>query len=661
MSFNKRNNIVTQTRFCVEFVRAKRCPTKKVMPNTDRADRLLCCAVAYRNAEVPSNVIPESFANENDAVSSMMNALWFEARQSMSENISAPEDTYLHPVDIDTDEPGIVASKTKQTDILRRKAPLPRVVYEKAKRERPRVQVDAPCTLAEATAEADARVVKSAKAEQSRARRELRSEQRSLAKLEEKNEKKRLRENETKEERAERLADARAKREERKREKKEESRVSKEEKDPDNDPPPSDDTPSEAAPDSESKNTPSNADVVLHVQELLEMESEADVAHHKLLPSRIRARDKKARFFQSPVPHDRHLCALEQAGLHKSIRDAVLKGKASSALTIIHGPPGTGKTRRLASMLSELPTGRVFACAPTNVGTANLYARLLDYDASSALLMPPSRIPVGTPITSQNPQARVVCSTISGRAGPLLDSESFDTVIIDEAGQCMEAWVWCLLRPEVRRVIMVGDTHQLPALVSSDGEGLKHGRSMMERLLNLGYDAEFLSVQRRMNPEIVAFPNRQFYDGRLATEYAAHVDVPPYQVVDVDGVCEEVGTSFVNRAEIEACLQLSKDLKETFERVVIICPYQAQTRELLAAGAIDVHTVDSFQGQEADAVVLSMVRHGDIGFWNDKRRLNVALTRAKHCLRVVGACSKWTGLLAELTKDARKRNKIVVA
>lgn len=649
------------------------------MPSNDRANRLLCCAVAYRNADVSSSVVPETFVSENDAVQAMMNTLWFEARQSMSETISMPEDTYLHPVDIDSDEPGIVASKSKQTDILRRKAPLPRVVYEKCERQRPPcVKVDAPRTLAEAMAEADVRIAKSARAEQTRARRELRTEERSLVKLKENDERKRRRESETKEERAERLAEARAKRAERKREK-ELVEATKGGDDDDDDRRAGADevaTAVEAVGGGEADDAEAEAEtfdvqapssgVVVHVQELLEMESGADVAHHALLPTRIRARDKKARFFPSPVPHDRHLCALEQSGLHDAIREAVLRGKASSALTIIHGPPGTGKTRRLASMLSELPAGRVFACAPTNVGTANLYARLLEYDASAALLMPPSRIPIGTAVTSQDPHARIVCSTISGRAGPLLDSESFDTVLVDEAGQCMEAWIWCLLRPEVARVIMVGDTHQLPALVSTAGEALHHGRSMMERLLSLGYAADFLGVQRRMHPDIVAFPNRRFYEGRLTTQYAAAASdadnvSPPYRVVNVEGACEEVGTSFVNRAEIEVCLRLANELAETFERVVIICPYQAQTRELLAAGASNVHTVDSFQGQEADAVVLSMVRHAEIGFWSDSRRLNVALTRAKHCLRVVGAAERWTGLLAELARDARKRNVLVAA
>ena len=624
---------------------------------SERANRLLCCAVAYRNADVKdTHTLPDAYTSERDAINAMMQTLWFEAKASMMENIQIPDDAYLHPVDIDTDEPGIVASKTKQNEIVRRKAPLPNVVYERRPRrtDRPRVVAGAPRTIEEATADAEKRLQKSLKTEQTRARRELRTDERAHAKLEERAAKKRARENETKEERAERLAEARALREERRRKKEEKSNEAEAGE--------AEAGEAEAgeaeAGEAKTGEAPTNSDIVLHVNEMLETESEADVPHHNLMPTRMRLRDKKAKYFASPVPHDRHLCAMEQAGLADAIRDAILTGKESSAVTVIHGPPGTGKTRRLASCLKELPNARVFACAPTNVGTANLYARLLAYDATASLLVPASRIPPGTPVTSQDPHARVVCSTISGRAGPILDGEVFDTVLIDEAAQCMEAWVWCLLRPDVKRVIMTGDTHQLPALVSQAGQALKHGRSMMQRLLNLRYPSEFLSVQRRMHPEIVRFPNARFYEGRLSTEYTSppRDDLPvPYRVVDVDGACAPIGTSFWNDAEVRACLRICGELEAHFEHVVIICPYQGQTRALIAAGARHVHTVDSFQGQEADAVVLSMVRNEDIGFWNDERRLNVSLTRAKHCLRVVGSARRWTGLLKEVTDDATRR------
>ena len=121
-----------------------------------------------------------------------------------------------------------------------------------------------------------------------------------------------------------------------------------------------------------------------------------------------------------------------------------------------------------------------------------------------------------------------------------------------------------------------------------------------------------------------------------------------------------IGTSYCNQSEIDCCMKLQHELSATLGRVVIISPYQAQTRALLASGAQNVHTIDSFQGQEADAVIVSVVRHEeDLGFWSDYRRLNVALTRARHCLRVVGASRLWTGLLGKLAKDAKTRNILV--
>ena len=610
--------------------------------------------MAYRNSDVESSKHGAVFENEKTAVEAMMNALWFEAKHSMVETIHPPEDAYLYPVDIDTEEPGIVTSKTKKSEILRRKMPLPQIVYRRQTveaRPPPEVarapKIDPTVTYEDACQSVAQTEAKRIKSEQGRARRDIKSEERSQARETLKEEKKQRLAQETKEEREERLLQQRQERAEKKR-LKEEAR----EKGPeDADIPAEGKTTNQAAPAAAPM-----SEVVLHVQELLEMEADADVAHHAVVPPKKRDKKGNAKFFASPVPFDRHLTALEQSGLHKNLRLAVLKAKPSSHLQIIHGPPGTGKTRRMAEMILNHPTGRVLLCAPTNVGAANLYSRVIQYDHTASLLMPMSRIPPGTPVTSQDPSARIVCSTISGRAGPLLDREEFDVVMVDEAAQCMEAWMWCLLRPSVRTLVMVGDTAQLPATVSAEGARLQYGRSMMERLLQNGYPAELLSVQRRMHPEIVAFPNSAFYADQLSTEYApADADVPPYLVINVDAECEASGTSYSNRAEVDACVALAKGLESSFARVVVISPYQAQTRELLAAGAKHVHTVDSFQGQEADAVVISVVRNREIGFWSDHRRLNVALTRAKHCLRVVGSCDRWTGHLQTLADDARRR------
>lgn len=623
------------------------------MSSTLRADRLLCCAVAYKEANVEETPVPDSFKNVEEAVTVFMNTLWYEAKKTMSESISMPEEAYLHPVDIDTDEPGIVTSKAKTNEVHRRKAPLPKITYQKTLPTNVQVQAPPTISLEEARARSAQNMEKAVKSEQKRASRELKAEKKSLEAIELREEKKKRLKNESPEERAERLAEQRAIREERK--------LAKEEKANRMPSPKTDNGASDVTrrdEDSEQKDEKNNADIVIHVQELLESEANADQALHTVVPPRQKAKQSKMRFFASPVPYDRHLSALEQATPHPSVVEAVLNAKASSALQIIHGPPGTGKTRYLA--WHELPkhmTGRVFACAPTNVGTAHLYAKLIEIEPSAALLLPASRIPTGTPVTSQDPNARVVCSTISGRAGPILDAQKFDVVLVDEAAQCMEAWLWSLLREEVHTIVMVGDIHQLPALVSQDGEKLNYGQSMMQRLLKLNYPSTFLHEQHRMHPDIVAFPNKMFYGGRLTTKHDAHMcDLPAYRVVNVQSECAQIGTSYVNETEAEHVVKIASQLREHYDRVVLISPYRAQTRTLLSMGAEYVHTVDSFQGQEADAIVISMVRNADIGFWSDYRRLNVALTRARHCLRIVGASEDWTGGLQELVVDAKQRN-----
>ena len=285
---------------------------------------------------------------------------------------------------------------------------------------------------------------------------------------------------------------------------------------------------------------------------------------------------------------------------------------------------------------------------------------MIEYDDSAALVLAPSKIPAHTPVIHQNPDSRIVCATISARTNLLLDTEEFAVIIVDEAAQCMEAWIWSLLRPEVHTLVMAGDIQQLPALTSTEGIDLSYGRSLMDRLMTeLHYPSHFLATQRRMHPEIVKFVNSSFYDDRLETQYTpCSVSVNPYLVVRVDGVCEQLGTSYVNLREAQACRDIVSRLNEKFDSVVTITPYQGQARELLRLGVERVHTVDSFQGQEADAIVLSMVRDEHIGFWSDPRRLNVALTRAKHCLRIVGNAHRWTGILNSLVEDARHRKRL---
>jgi uncharacterized protein YjbI with pentapeptide repeats len=740
-----------------------------------RADRLLCCAMAYRtyDADLSARVeVPQTFECAEDAVGVMMDVLWFEANRSMQETIQPPQDAYMHAVDIHGDDPGIVTSR-QDSRVHRRRLPLPRMSYEArtpphAPRPVPRVTTN--CVSFETAKKlATAYAQKTQKALTKAACRDMKADEKALQSLSNQQDKKRMRELETPEARQARLELARSKRLEKKQAKEAASATASPDAsnlasaadgsaaDPmkkehlkneetnnsalqtrehegsvENGAQRGDATRADLADadvagadvagadvagteaagadvagteaagadvagadvaggeaavgDGFSKRLDALSDGVAahryiesteqenedgesaqdgnaehdgdNVESILRDDASAEKDAHALLPPRISLRKKKMQFYASPVPHDRHLSGLEVAGLHPGLEAAVLRASPSPNLRIIHGPPCTGKTRVLASIVAEFTQERVLICAPTNVGVANIYRRIVDHNPEAALLVPPSRRPPDIVVPSDSPYARVVCCTISSRAGFLLDRESFGVVVVDEAAQCMEAWLWCLLRPEVHTLVMAGDTRQLPALTSQDGKGLAHDRSMMERLLDLGYPHEFLSVQHRMHPEIALFPNTSFYDGRLTTSYALSDIEEPYNVVHVVGDCLQVGNSFCNALEVECCIQLQKKHAASGRKVVVISPYQAQTRALLARGASDVHTIDSFQGNEADVVILSIVRHADIGFWSDERRLNVALTRARHKLCIVGATHKWTGILGRLCSDARDRGLI---
>ena len=366
-------------------------------------------------------------------------------------------------------------------------------------------------------------------------------------------------------------------------------------------------------------------------------------------PPKKRVRGDKAKFFAHPLPHHRHLQALQQSAPHAALLPALLRGEACDALEVIQGPPGTGKTRALVERVRDADGGkRVLLCAPTNVGAAALYRRCVDagFGDVTALAMAPERVPPGTAVLSNDfAGRRLVCATVSARAGAMLDGQRFQVVALDEAAQCAEALVWGLLRPEVELLVLAGDVHQLPAQVSETGRALQHGRSLMERLASLNYDNTVtLTVQNRMAPQLLAYPNRAFYADALTTgpHAPAHGRV---EWIEVEGGQEEeAGTSWCNRAEARAAAEQA--VGGEADSVVLIAPYAAQCRLLLAQKTgREVHTVDSFQGREADVVVLSLVRDGtrggSVGFWQDARRLTVALTRARKRLVVVATSRAW--------------------
>eukprot|EP00667_Euglena_gracilis_P003421 EG_transcript_3429 len=267
--------------------------------------------------------------------------------------------------------------------------------------------------------------------------------------------------------------------------------------------------------------------------------------------------------------------------------------------------------------------------------------------------------------------------TLSSAGQRLLRDVDWHTVVVDEAAQAPEAEILVALKSSVQRLVLVGDPQQLSATVISQYAAAKgYGRSMMQRLMSLGADAMLLRIQYRMHPEIAAFPSAHFYNGRLingpsvlADDYQKpfHEDTvfQPFVFLDVEGVERGQGMSLFNAEEAQVVAQLVGELLDGYGvepwQVAVVSPYNAQVRHLkqtlrtdwLTLG-LEVKSVDGCQGAEYDIVLFSAVRTSpeDIGFLRDVRRLNVALTRAKYCLVVVGhaaalgAHPEWGALVA---------------
>ncbi|CAM6095945.1 unnamed protein product [Calypogeia fissa] len=321
-------------------------------------------------------------------------------------------------------------------------------------------------------------------------------------------------------------------------------------------------------------------------------------------------------------------------------------------------------------------------------------------------------------------QADVVVTTLSGCGGDIYSvcMESvvggnkknksvqecfFDAVVIDEAAQALEPATLIPLQLLVQtnaRCVMVGDPKQLPATVlSQTASRMQYECSMFERLQRAGFPVTMLSTQYRMHPEIRQFPSAHFYDdlitdgeGLNAARKAIFHREPsfgPYVFFNVvDGQESSKGSSasqsLSNQAEVSVAVHLYLALKKGYPaelwdgRVGIITPYKQQLRLLqeefgralgsAAASDIEFNTVDGFQGREVDILILTTVRAssfssensskqaGGIGFVADVRRMNVALTRARFSLWIIGnaATLKANSSWASLVSNAERRDVI---
>ena len=259
-------------------------------------------------------------------------------------------------------------------------------------------------------------------------------------------------------------------------------------------------------------------------------------------------------------------------------------------------------------------------------------------------------------------RAQVLCCTCIGVGHQLLDGRRFSRVLLDEATQATEPASLVPLVRGARQIVLVGDHRQLPPTVISrraENGGLR--RSLFERLVAMGIEPMLLDTQYRMHPAISDFPNRTFYEGRLVDGITAAERPNPagllwndwevpmaFLPVNGDELLSPDGASKENPAEagwvakiLENLLQAG-DLEEA--DIGIITPYAGQVRAIRDAlpernDSVEVHTVDGYQGREKEVIIFSCVRSnsdGTVGFLSDERRLNVALTRAKRGLIVIG-------------------------
>lgn len=410
-----------------------------------------------------------------------------------------------------------------------------------------------------------------------------------------------------------------------------------------------------------------------------------------------------------------------------------MKAAMSRRLTIIQGPPGTGKTHTAVATLAQLARegrGPILATAESNVAVDNLLEGLLDHGIRAIRIGRPVKVRETLRTATLDAQledhpkqdeiaiirdemdevhralpklkgrekglahrdiqhnkkeirrlekemiasvldsAEVICSTNIGSGHRLLDGRRFPIVLMDEATQAIEPSSLIPISKGCRQLILVGDHKQLPPTVISrkaEKEGL--GRSLFERLIDVGVKSNLLDVQYRMHPVLREFPSARFYDDQLndgcnASDRPAPAGIlwpdwdHPFAFIPLEGVEDEEqeGGSRSNPIEAARIYDLVQGLLQPGDvlpsDVGIITPYSGQVRALSDIfdsnkgreqggpfAGLEINTVDGYQGREKDVIIFSAVRSnsdGVVGFLSDQRRLNVAITRAKRGLVVVG-------------------------
>ena len=255
-------------------------------------------------------------------------------------------------------------------------------------------------------------------------------------------------------------------------------------------------------------------------------------------------------------------------------------------------------------------------------------------------------------------ESDVILATNSSAALESIARVKFDVVIVDEASQ---ATIPSVLIPiaKAHRFILAGDHKQLPPTIISERAG-ELEKTLFEELIKMyPYKSQLLNVQYRMNSLLMKFPNREFYNNGLKS--ASSVDEITINDILESGHDEEAllfidtsdvddnnerhlkdSKSIVNELEAEISVSIAQDYLDAgidVDDIGIISPYADQVKIIQENTPVEVKTVDGFQGREKEIIIISTVRsnnNGNIGFLKDLRRLNVAITRAKRKLIIIG-------------------------
>ncbi|MEA3137384.1 MAG: hypothetical protein QOC71_1665, partial [Thermoplasmata archaeon] len=364
---------------------------------------------------------------------------------------------------------------------------------------------------------------------------------------------------------------------------------------------------------------------------------------------------------------------LQGGVLTSSQRDAINSVLSGGRVRLIHGPPGTGKTHTLVHLAMALARAghSVLVTADSNAAVDNLVVGLrrngslavrvghavnLRDEAAEAARIDPIEAP---PFVRWAAQQGIIVATTNYGAFRYIDPKGglspfiFDYVIHDEAGQATApSSLAAVMRG--RRLVLAGDPKQLPpTVVSMDAKEAGLDVTLFERIEELSGKGRtrMLETQFRMREPIVAFSNKRYYEGRIQTDPAAAAqdglpDLPAAAFQHVTGRENDRARngSISNDFEVECVADLvqkvSPACRERGWTMAVLTPYQAQREQIRRRlPDIEVSTVDGAQGREWDVVLYSTVRSNPqhrLGFLEDERRLNVAVTRAKRNFILVG-------------------------